>query len=130
MLANVFYRDELESMPLQVLQGLQDQDLHAMLKQGLSETSSNDPESNLKDVDIAMLFRPLLVLIKVIEYRQIFRDHNLPVWALQLCRRMVQRANIKPPLSIDAGDYQVNELTKLLGLGERVESMTKLHIGS
>ncbi|KAG2360312.1 hypothetical protein BDR07DRAFT_162578 [Suillus spraguei] len=32
--------------------------------------------------------------------------------------------------SIDAGDDQVNELMELLGLGERVESMTKLHIGS
>lgn len=98
--------DELEYMLLQVLQGLQDQDLHATLEQGLSATSSNDPESSLEDVDIAMLFRPLSVLIEVVEYRQIFRDHNLPVWALQLCRRMVQRANIKPPLNPTAADHQ------------------------
>lgn len=99
--------DELESMLLQVLQGLQDRDLQATLKQGLSATSPNDPESGLEDdVDIAMLFRPLSVLIEVVEYRQIFRDNNLPVWALQLCRRMVQRANIKYPLNPIAADHQ------------------------
>ncbi|KAG1886489.1 hypothetical protein F4604DRAFT_1273722 [Suillus subluteus] len=53
-----------------------------------------------------MLFRPLSVLIEVVEYRQIFRDNNLPAWALQLCRRMVQRANIKPPLNPITADHQ------------------------
>lgn len=98
--------DELESMLLQVLQGLQDRDLQATLEKGLSAASTNDPDGGLEDVDIAMLFRPLSVLIEVAEYRQIFRDHNLPAWALQLCRRMVERANIKPPLNPIAADNQ------------------------
>lgn len=89
-------------MLLQVLQGLQDLDLQATLEQGLSppptSQRSTTPESSDADIDIATLFRPLSVLIEVIEYRQLFRDHNLPIWALQLCRRMVQRARIKPPL--------------------------------
>jgi hypothetical protein len=93
-------------MLLQVLQGLQDRDLQATLEQGLSAASPNDPDSGLEDVDIAMLYRPLSVLIEVVEYRQIFRDHNLPIWALQLCRRMVQRANIKPPLNPIGADHQ------------------------
>ncbi|KAG2153019.1 uncharacterized protein EDB93DRAFT_237165 [Suillus bovinus] len=93
-------------MLLQVLQGLQDRDLQATLEQGLSVASPNDQETGLEDVDIAMLFRPLSVLIEVIEYRQLLRDYNLPIWALQLCRRMVQRANIKPPLNPIAADHQ------------------------
>jgi len=93
-------------MLLQLLQGLQDRDLQATLEQGLSAASPSDPESGLEDVDIAMLFRPLSVLIEVVEYRQIFRDHNLPVWALQLSRRMVQRADIKPQFNPIAADQQ------------------------
>ncbi|KAG1815352.1 hypothetical protein EV424DRAFT_1107963 [Suillus variegatus] len=98
--------DELESMLLQVVQSLQDRDLQATLEQGLSAASTNDQENGLEDVDIAMLFRPLSVLIEAVEYRQLFRDHNLHIWALQLCRRMVQRANIKPPLNPIAADHQ------------------------
>jgi hypothetical protein len=32
--------------------------------------------------------------------------------------------------SVDVDDDQVSELTELLGLGERMESTTKLHVGS